>query len=61
MSNEQILAMSVGTTQPRSVTFEVSDIFLDEPRLAEWSEPVQFKFERRGDGYDLVMRTADES
>jgi hypothetical protein len=54
----QVLATSVARTEPRSITFEVSDEVLADSERGEWSEPVQFRFEQREDGrYDLVMRT----
>lgn len=59
--SDQTLATSVGQTQPYSLTFEVSDHFLKSESF-EWSEPVQFRFERRDDGsYDLVLRRTEEA
>ena len=60
MSDESVFASSAGKTLPDSVTFEVSDHFLESHRLQldVWSEPVRFRFERRSDGgWDLVMQT----
>jgi hypothetical protein len=54
-----VVARSVGKNREHSVTFEVSDDLL---MSAEWSEPVQFRFERWGEAGDfqLVMRTCPE-
>ncbi len=58
--SERILASSVGQTEPYSITFEVSDAFLEDAKRDEWSEPVQYRFEQREGGrYDLVIRTVE--
>jgi hypothetical protein len=55
------LATSIGQTKRYSVTFEVSDIFLEENEPpTDWSDPVQFRFEKHEDGtYDLVFRRVE--
>jgi len=52
----ETLASSVGAGSSYSVTFEVSEFFLEDAEKGEWSGPVQFRFERRGGRWDLVMR-----
>ena len=59
--SERTLATSIGKTQPYSITFEVSETFLESAAVLDrWSGPVLFRFEQRdGGGYDLVMRTEE--
>ena len=72
MSDEVRLAGSVNppkTRTPHSVTFEVSNALLDQPKWRSltmesddaWSPPVQFRFMQHDydDGWDLVMREVD--
>jgi hypothetical protein len=61
------LATSVGSTHPRSITFEVSDLFLSDdshwavPQGDGWSPPCRFRFEKHDydEGWDLVMKRED--
>ena len=53
------LAAEVGR-QATTVTFQVSNHFLDEVLQQEWSETVQFRFEQDEFGrWDLVMRRVE--
>jgi hypothetical protein len=59
MSAERVFAVSAGRSEPAAVMFRVSDVILATD-LAEWSQPVQFKFVLLPDGtYDLLLRTVD--
>jgi hypothetical protein len=62
VSDTERFATSIGrSTHPDSVTFEVSDVYLLQPWITEWSQPVQFRFCQKDDGtYDLMFRKPEE-